>query len=77
MCLQLIAPSQPYFIITSISTNTLTIARFNTATNKTETGGLRHAIVDNAKVLRHWEYYFQFSGITHQQLLMMYLTAVH
>jgi len=56
------APSGFYYKVTSISTNTLTIARFNTATGQTETGGLRHAVVDNAKVLRHWEYYFQFSG---------------
>jgi hypothetical protein len=40
----------------------LTIARFNPSTGKTETGGLRHAVVDNAKYLRHYEYYFQFSG---------------
>ena len=56
------APSGHYYKITAISTHVLTIARFNTATGKTETGGLRHAVVDNAKVLRHWEYYFQFSG---------------
>ena len=56
------APSGFYYKVTGISTNTLTIARFNTATGQTETGGLRHAVVDNAKVLRHWEYYFQFSG---------------
>ena len=56
------APSGFFYKVTAISTNLLTIARFNTATGKTETGGLRHAIVDNAKVLRHWEFYFQFSG---------------
>merc|ERR1711965_311533 len=56
------APSGHYYKITAINTHVLTIARFNTATGKTETGGLRHAVVDNAKVLRHWEYYFQFSG---------------
>ena len=56
------APSGFFYKVTSISTNTLTIARFNPATGQTETGGLRHAVVDNAKVLRHWEYYFQFSG---------------
>ena len=56
------APSGVYYKITAISTHVLTIARFNTATGKTETGGLRHAVVDNAKILRHWEYYFQFSG---------------
>ena len=55
------APSGFFYKVTSISTHTLTIARFNPATGQTETGGLRHAIVDNAKVLRHWEYYFNFS----------------
>ena len=56
------APSGHYYKITAINTHVLTIARFNSATGKTETGGLRHAVVDNAKVLRHWEYYFQFSS---------------
>jgi len=56
------APSGFFYKITAISTHVLTIARFNPATGKTETGGLRHAIVDNAKVLRHWEYYFNFDG---------------
>ena len=55
-------PSGFFYKITAISTNLLTIARFNPATGATETGGLRHAVVDNAKMLRHWEYYFQFSG---------------
>ncbi len=56
------APSGFFYKVTSISTHVLTIARFNPATGQTETGGLRHAIVDNCKVLRHWEYYFQFDG---------------
>ena len=56
------APSGHYYKITAINTHVLTIARFNSATGKTETGGLRHAVVDNAKVLRHWEFYFQFDG---------------
>ena len=56
------SPSGFYYKVTAINTHVLTIARFNTATGKTETGGLRHALVDNCKVLRHWEYYFQFSG---------------
>ena len=56
------APSGHYYKITAINTHVLTIARFNTSTGKTETGGLRHALVDNCKVLRHWEYYFQFSN---------------
>ena len=51
-----------YYKITAISTHVLTIARFNPATGVTETGGLRHAVVDNAKMLRHWEYYFNFSA---------------
>ena len=56
------APSGHYYKITGISTHVLTIARFNVSTGATETGGLRHAVVDNAKILRHWEYYFQFSS---------------
>ena len=55
------APSGFYYKVTNISTNLLTIARYNTSTGETETGGLRHAVVDNARVLRHWEYFFQFS----------------
>ena len=55
------APSGFYYKITAISTHVLTIARFNPQTGTTETGGLRHAVVDNAKILRHWEYYFNFS----------------
>jgi hypothetical protein len=55
------SPSGFFYKITGISTHVLTIARFNPATGKTETGGLRHAIVDNAKILRHWEFYFNFS----------------
>ena len=55
------APSGFYYKVTNISTNLLTIARYNPSTGETETGGLRHAVVDNAKVLRHWEYFFQFS----------------
>jgi hypothetical protein len=56
------APSGFFYKITAISTHVLTIARFNPQTGTTETGGLRHAVVDNAKILRHWEYYFQFSN---------------
>ena len=55
------APSGFFYKVTAISTHDLTIARFNPATGQTETGGLRHALVDNCKVLRHWEYYFNFS----------------
>ena len=54
------APSGFYYKITAISTNLLTIARFNPATGVTESGGLRHAVADDAKVLRHWEYFFNF-----------------
>ena len=56
------APSGFFYKVTGISTHVLTIARFNPATGKTETGGLRHAVEDNAKLLRHWEYYFNFDG---------------
>ena len=56
------APSGHYYKITAISTHVLTIARFNPNTGVTETGGLRHAIVDDAKILRHWEYFFNFSN---------------
>ncbi|ANS05049.1 tail sheath protein [uncultured Mediterranean phage] len=55
-------PSGFFYKVTAINTHVLTIARFNTATGQTESGGLRHAVVDNAKVLRHWEYYFNFDG---------------
>ena len=55
-------PSGFYYKITAISTHVLTIARFNPATGVTETGGLRHAVVDNAVMRRHWEYYFNFSA---------------
>ena len=56
------APSGFFYKITAISTHVLTIARFNPQTGQTETGGLRHALVDNCKVLRHWEYYFNFAS---------------
>jgi len=56
------APSGFFYKVTSISTHVLTIARFNPATGQTESGGLRHAVVDNAKFLRHWEYYFNFDN---------------
>ena len=56
------APSGFFYKITAINTHVLTIARFNPQTGVTETGGLRHAVVDNAKMLRHWEYYFNFSN---------------
>ena len=55
-------PSGFFYKITAISTHVLTIARFNPANGNTETGGLRHAVVDNAVMRRHWEYYFNFSA---------------
>jgi phage tail sheath protein FI len=55
------APSGHYYKVSSVATHVLTITRFNPATGKTETGGLRHAVVDNAKVKRYWEYHFNFS----------------
>ena len=55
-------PSGFYYKITAISTHVLTIARFNPASGVTETGGLRHAVVDNAVMRRHWEYYFNFAN---------------
>ena len=56
------APSGFFYKITAINTHVLTIARFNPQTGQTEVGGLRHALVDNCKVLRHWEYYFNFAS---------------
>ena len=55
-------PSGHYYKITSKDSAVLTIARFNTATGATETGGLRHAVVDNAQYRRFWEYHFNFSA---------------
>ena len=55
-------PSGFFYKITGISTHVLTIARFNPQTGATETGGLRHAVVDNAVIRRHWEYYFNFAN---------------
>ena len=55
-------PSGHYYKITAISTHLLTVARFNISTGATESGGLRHAVVDNALIKRHWEYYFNFTN---------------
>ena len=55
------APSGHYYKVTNIATHVLTIARFDPATGATSSGGLRHALVDNAKCKRMWEHYFQFS----------------
>jgi bacteriorhodopsin len=57
------APSGFYYKITAISTNLLTIARFNPQTGTTETGGLRHAVVDNAKILTKLKFYPMISTI--------------
>ena len=56
------SPSGFFYKVTAINTHVITIARFNAANGFTESGGLRHAVVDNAKILRHWEYYFQFAN---------------
>jgi hypothetical protein len=56
------APSGQYYKVTSVDGSVLTIARFNPATGSTETGGLRHAVADNAYFRRFWEYYFNFSA---------------
>lgn len=55
-------PSGHYYKVTAISTHLLTIARFDPATGTTQTGGLRHAVANNAHIKRYWEYYFNFSG---------------
>jgi len=55
-------PSGFFYKITAISTNLVTIARFNPGTGTTDVGGLRHAVVDNAVMRRHWEYYFNFAN---------------
>ena len=56
------APSGNYYKVTAIATHVLSISRFDPASGKTLTGGLRHAVADNAHVRRHWEYYFNFSN---------------
>ena len=56
------APSGNYYKVTAIATHVLSISRFDPATGNTSTGGLRHAVADNAHVRRHWEYYFNFSN---------------
>ena len=56
-------PSGFYYKVTAKpGSNVLTIARFNQATGATETGGLRHAVADNAHFRRFWEYHFNFSA---------------
>jgi phage tail sheath protein FI len=56
------APSGNYYKVTAINTHVLTISRFDPATGKTSSGGLRHGVANNAHVKRHWEYYFNFSN---------------
>jgi hypothetical protein len=55
-------PSGHYYKITGKDSAVLTIARFNSSTGATESGGLRHAVVDNAQYRRFWEYHFNFSA---------------
>ena len=55
-------PSGFYYKVTGNSSGTLTIARFNAQTGATETGGLRHAVANNAYFRRFWEYHFNFSA---------------
>ena len=56
------APSGSYYKVTAIATHVLSISSFDPASGKTETGGLRHAVANNAHVRRHWEYYFNLSN---------------
>jgi hypothetical protein len=56
------APSGFYYKVTANSSGTLTIARFDPATGTTQTGGLRHAVANNAHFKRYWEYYFNFNA---------------
>ena len=56
-------PSGHYYKVTALpGSNVLTIARFNQSTGATETGGLRHAVANNAYFRRFWEYHFNFSA---------------
>ena len=55
-------PSGFFYKVTAINTHVITIARFNPGTGTTDVGGLRHAVVDNAVMRRHWEYYFNFAN---------------
>ncbi len=52
------APSGEYYEITAINSNDLTIKRHTPGGGT----GLRHAVVDNAKIKRYWKYFDQVDG---------------
>jgi len=52
------SPSGEYYEITAIDTNNLTIKRHTPGGGT----GLRHAVVDNAKIKRYWKYFDQVDG---------------
>ena len=52
------APSGEYYEITGISSNDLTIKRHTPGGGT----GLKHAVVDNAKIKRYWKYFDQVDG---------------
>ena len=52
------APSGEFYEITAINTNDLTVKRHNS----TGSQGLKHAVVDNAKIKRYWKYFDQFDA---------------
>ena len=52
------SPSGEYYEITGISSNDLTIKRHTPGGGT----GLRHAVVDNAKIKRYWKYFDQVDG---------------
>ena len=52
------SPSGEYYEITGISSNDLTIKRHTPGGGT----GLKHAVVDNAKIKRYWKYFDQVDG---------------
>ena len=52
------SPSGEYYEITAIDTNNLTIKRHTPGGGT----GLKHAVVDNAKIKRYWKYFDQVDG---------------
>ena len=52
------APSGEFYEITAINTNDLTVKRHNS----TGSQGLKHAVVDNAKIKRYWKFFDQFDA---------------
>ena len=52
------SPSGEYYEITAINSNDLTIKRHTPGGGT----GLRHAVVDNAKIKRYWKYFDQVDG---------------